>query len=428
VFDGSITSVSHEGAPGDLAVIFDDRRRFVAIGLWDPGSPIRVRILHLGRPTTIDETFWRSRVADAWQRRGALDGTHSGGSHSQGSHSQGSHSQGSHSQGSHSVEPGSGAPGSGGGDVVPTTGMRLINGENDGFGGLVCDRYGDHLVIKVYSDAWFCHLSAVVDALESVAAERGVALTGVLVRMSRQLAATPLGVELDGTSMLGPRPDGPVRFLELGLAFEADLIRGQKTGHFLDQRDNRAMVGRAALGASVLDVFCCTGGFAVHAAAGGARSVHLVDQSQGAIATGLRNLDLNAGVRSVELCRREHTVGDAFEVMASMVEEGRRFEMVVIDPPSFAQRRSNVAAAIRAYARLAELGSRLVDEGGMLVTASCSSRVGVEDFAGAVRRGADRAGCRLDELTRTGHPVDHPVTFPEGTYLKAIHSRVHHRR
>jgi 23S rRNA (cytosine1962-C5)-methyltransferase len=378
LYDGSITSVSHEGAAGALAVVFDDRRRFVAIGLFDPMSPIRVKVLHVGDPATIDAAWFDARVADALDRRDTLVADRG------------------------------------------TTGYRIVHGENDRLPGFVADRYGDTLVVKLYTVAWFAHLRVVVDAL---VARTGVAR--VVLRLGRDAATHNTTVLGDGDAIVGIASDGPVRFRERGLVFEADVVRGQKTGHFLDQRDNRALVRSMADGRDVLDVFASTGGFSVSAAAGGARSVHLVDQSGPAIETARRNLELND--RLVRRCAVRTTVGDAFEVMQALGrsdDQRDRYDLVVVDPPSFAPNQASVERAVRAYAKLTRLAVALLRPGGTLVQASCSSRVDADTFAATVHDAARRAGRPLHEIRRTGHPVDHPIGFTHGAYLKAIFARV----
>lgn len=388
MFDGSITSVSRDGAAGDLAVVFDDDRRFVAIGLWDPTSPIRVRVLHHGRPTAIDADWFRACLAAAAARRAPLAAT-------------------------------AGTP-------EATTGYRLVHGENDGLPGLVIDRYGHIAVVKLYSAAWIPHLSVLVPLLLEVLPSRSVVLR--LARHLRADGAAPLPAGLDeGASLFGPDVLEPVPYLEHGLHFEADVVRGQKTGSFLDQRDNRARVGALSDGASVLDVFSCTGGFSVHAAAGGARSVHSVDASPFAIAAAERAMALNADRAEVAACRHETTVGEAFATMERLVDRRAKFDIVIIDPPSFASTAAAVPRALGAYQRLTTLGLALVASGGVLVQASCSSRVVEADFARAVHAAAGIAGFELEEIARTGHPLDHPIGFAEGAYLKAIFARPQRR-
>jgi 23S rRNA (cytosine1962-C5)-methyltransferase len=383
VFEESVTSISHEAAVGDLSVIFDDDRKFVALALYDPDSPIQFRILHVGRPTPIDDDWWRSTVRTALDIR----------------------------------EPFTSAP------DADQLAYRVLNGENDGVSGLVVDRYADVLVVKLYSAAWFPHLVAVTRALLDV-----TGCGGVVLRLARNLQrGETFGLE-DGDVIAGSLPDGPVRFVEGGLHFDADVRAGQKTGHFLDQRANRLRVGEMAANLDVLDVFASTGGFSVHAAAGSARSVHAVDLSQPTLAAAEHNMALNEGLDAVRACAFTTEVGDAFEVMVALARHGSDYDLVIVDPPSFAQRQANVDGALRAYTRLTHLALRLVRPGGTLVQASCSSRVTPEQFFDTVLDAAVAAGRPLTEIARTGHDVDHPVTFREGGYLKAGFWRVGNSR
>jgi 23S rRNA (cytosine1962-C5)-methyltransferase len=270
-------------------------------------------------------------------------------------------------------------------------------------------------VVKLYTPALFPHLDAVVAALvELLAPER------VVLRLARSVAKGDTGGLADGDTIVGPAPDGPVLFREGGLVMEADVVRGQKTGHFLDQRDNRALVRSLAAGADVLDVFASTGGFSVNAAAGGARSVHLVDQSAPALATAERNLAHNHDLPEVRACRVRTTVGDAFEVLEALARQSLRYDIVIVDPPSFAANQASVPRALAAYARLTDLAVRLVRPGGTLVQSSCSSRIGDDDFVDAVVGAASRAGVHLRIEHHTGHAVDHPIGFEFGRYLKTV--------
>ena len=376
LFDGSITSAGHDGAPGDLAVLFDDRRRFVAIGLWDPASPIRLKVLHRGGPVAIDDAWFASAIGASVERRASL-----------------------------AADP-------------STNAFRLVHGENDGLPALVVDKYAATVVVKVYSAAWFPHLRAVVAALRSI-----VGPERIVLRLARNVARGDTYGLTDGTTVLGPPPSGPIRFRERGLVMEADVEHGQKTGHFLDQRDNRALVRSMASGARVLDVFASTGGFSLAAAAGGARSTHLVDASAHAIEAARRNLELNAADRAVRECQVRTTVGDAFEVLADLRRREERYDVVVLDPPSFANDNASVPNALRAYARLTRAGLAVLEPHGLLVQASCSSRVPADRFADVVHDAAASAGMHLDEIRRTGQPFDHPVGFEHGAYLKALFAR-----
>src|SRR4051812_24164196 len=220
VFNESITSISHRGAVGDLAVIFDNDRNFVAIGLWDPSSPIRIRILHSGKPVNIDPSFWEQRISTAVERRSVI-----------------------------------------GND---TDGYRVLNGENDGFPGLVLDRYADTLVVKLYSPTWIPHLRSLVPTIDQL-----LSPSALVLRLSRTMGEQRLYGLSEGMALIGETPTEPVLFHENGLVFEADVVHGQKTGHFLDQRDNRALVGSMSAGMRVLDVFAATGGVGVFLAPGG---------------------------------------------------------------------------------------------------------------------------------------------------------------
>jgi 23S rRNA (cytosine1962-C5)-methyltransferase len=392
VFEESVTSIGHEADVGDLAVIFDHDRKFVALALYDPNSPIQFRILHVGKPTPIDDDWWRATVRRALELRAPL------------------------------LDAAADAA-----DVVAAAddadagqlAYRVLNGENDGVSGLVVDRYAGVLVVKLYSAVWFPHLVAVVHALLDV-----TDCSAVVLRLARNLQTRETFGLADGDVIAGDLPDGPVRFVEAGLQFDADVRAGQKTGHFLDQRANRMRVGAMSSGLDVLDVFASTGGFSVHAAAGGARSVHAIDLSAPTLAAAEHNMALNVGVEAVAACTFTTEVGDAFEVMVQLARAGRDFDLVVVDPPSFAQRQANVDGALRAYTRLTHLALRLVRPGGTLVQASCSSRVTAEQFYDTVLAAADAAGRPLTELARTGHDIDHPVTFREGAYLKAGFWRV----
>ncbi len=369
VYAESISTVSDDqAAPGTLAVVFDDNRKFVAIGLWDPTSPIRLRVLHVGKPRQIDATFWASAVASAWDVRQPL--LNSG-----------------------------------------TTGWRWINGENDGLGGLIVDRYDGTIVVKLYTSAWLPHFRSVLDAIvEKDAPER------IVLRLGRNMQADVSSDLCDGMVIYGSAPSGEVEFTENGLRFGADVLRGQKTGHFLDQRDNRVFIGRQSNGADVLDVFCCTGGFTVHACAHDARSVHSVDISQPAMDAVEANLARN-GFTSMP---HRRSVGDAFEVLDALGQAEDSYDVVIVDPPAFATKASERDRAIRAYRKLTELALPLVRPGGRLFQASCSSRVTEDDLVATVRAAVVSHGRELEDTQVFGHALDHPVTFPQGRYLKAF--------
>ncbi|HUD45205.1 MAG TPA: class I SAM-dependent methyltransferase [Candidatus Baltobacteraceae bacterium] len=369
LFANSVREQNRDGETGELAVIFDRKDRFLAVGLFDSDSPIRVRILHAGKPCAIDSDWWRKRAADAVNRReGLFDSM--------------------------------------------TTGYRLINGESDGWPGLVLDRYGDTLVLKIYSAAWLPRLEETAGFLAKN--------TRLVLRLSRNIqkyAAERFGLA-DGRILRGPPVEGPVLFLENGLRFEADVLRGQKTGFFLDQRDNRRHVGALAEGREVLNLFSYTGGFSLYAADGGAASVLSLDISEHALAGARRNFSLNQARTPVARCRHETIHADAFDWLADKPK--KKFGMIVLDPPSLAKRESERAAALGAYGRLIEGALPLLDSNGILVAASCSAHVSADEFFGLAR--TFEPG--IEELKTTRHAADHPATFPESEYLKCIYLRL----
>jgi 23S rRNA (cytosine1962-C5)-methyltransferase len=378
LFESAITQQSFAGRPGDLAVIFDKKRRFLAIGLFDPHSPIRVRILQAGKPVSIGQEWFQEKIISACNRRTPLL------------------AQPAHHQ---------------------TTGCRLVHGENDGLPGLVLDRYENTLVIKLYTPAWLPHLRDILPALP--AADR------IILRFSRRLATKPqdlFGLE-EGMVISGTPLDGQVMFWENGLRFEADPIRGQKTGFYFDQRDNRTKVERLTAGFEVLNVFAYTGGFSVYAARGGARRVISVDLSAAALAAARRNWAHNRHIPPVRDSVHTTLAEDAFESLARLAAQGDHFDMIILDPPAFAQKQKQVDRALAAYRRLTILGLSVLKKEGILVQASCSSRVAAEDFFKQIHLAAVQADRPLVELARTGHALDHPISYPEGAYLKCLFAK-----
>lgn len=384
LFDRGIVHLSHDGAPGARAVVFDDAsRKLVGVGLWDPHSPIRVKMLHAaaGKPRTIDATFFAERVAEALALRAPLLAA---------------------------------------GD---TDGYRAVFGESDGLPGFVADCYAGTLVVKLYSEAWGPWLPTVLELLRAALAPERIVLR--LARALQGAGISALGGLRDGDVLEGPAlPAGAVVvFRENGLRFECDPVRGQKTGFFLDQRDNRSRVEALSGGCEVLNVFSYSGGFSLYAARGGARTAVSLDLNPLALAAAQRNFALNVEHDpAVAACHHECLEGDAFERLEALAASRRRFDVVVIDPPAFARREEHASRALQAYARLVELGLGVLSPGGRLVLASCSSRVSAEDFRANALAAAARAGRPLREVVATGHALDHPVreSFPEAAYLKAL--------
>jgi 23S rRNA (cytosine1962-C5)-methyltransferase len=344
--------------------------------LFDPESPIRVRLLHVGKPRAIDRNWWSERLIRALDPRQSLFDEQ-------------------------------------------TTGFRWIHGESDGWPGLVLDRYDRTLVLKLYTAAWLPRLEEITRLIMGrLCPER------IVLRLSRNIqkfAKEQFG-KADGDILNGLPLDGPVTFRETGLRFEADVLRGQKTGFFLDQRENRRQVEPLARGRDVLNAFSFSGGFSLYAGRGGARSVTDLDLSAHALASAKRNFALNATIAAVASCRHDLVQADAFGWLNQ--QRGRKFDLVILDPPSLAKRETERADAIRAYGRLATSGIEKLTPGGILVACSCSAHVTAEEFFETVRKSARKPARSFEELRTTRHAPDHPATFKEAEYLKAIYLRV----
>lgn len=373
LFADSIREQNRNGAVGELAIIYDRKDAFLAIGLFDPDSPIRVRVLHAGKTQQIDDDWWAERLQRATTRRqGLFD--------------------------------------------AQTNGYRLINGESDGWPGLVLDRYDQIFVLKLYTAAWLPRLDAISNLILTRLNPGRLVLR--LSRNIQEAARKSISTD-DGQFLCGDRLEACPTFLETGLRFEADVQRGQKTGFFLDQRENRRLVESLAAGRRVLNAFSFSGGFSLYAARGGAASVMDLDISGHALASAERNIALNKTNAAVAQCPHERVQADAFEWLGA--NKSRQFDLIVLDPPSFAKREAERAGAIRAYERLADLGISHLARGGILVACSCSAHVTAEEFFGAVRRSAAKCRTGFRELQTTGHAPDHPAAFKEAEYLKAIY-------
>lgn len=361
-------AAKEEGPAGSFVTLYDEKNKFLAVGLYDPSGAIAVRVFARGKPTRLDAAFFAERLRAAVQVRAGLP--------------------------------------------ADTTGYRVLYGENDGLPGAVLDRYAGAYVLKLYSPAWVPHLSGLLQAVEEVVAPERVVLR--FPQNVRAREAELFGLA-DGLTLIGDAPDGPVEFLENGLSFEADVVRGQKTGFFLDQRENRERVRRIAKGLTTLNICSHAGGFSVYAAAGGAPAVASLDISPRALEGAQRSFALNPSVAQVP---HELLVGNAFDLLPKLADEGRKFGLVIVDPPSFAMRDADRAGAVQSYKTLNARAAALVKPGGWLVACSCSAHVDEATFEEAVRAGLKGRACSLVE--RTGHAVDHPVTFKEGRYLKAL--------
>ena len=365
IFSNSIEKVSGAPHSGAIAIIFGKKKNAViGIGLYDAHSPIRIKMIHFGGPQSIDETFFNAKIVSAFAKRESLLKT-------------------------------------------KTTSYRLLFGENDGFPGFIADVYDRVLVVKLYSEIWLPFLEAILEALVEISNTNTV-----VIRLSRRLQQSQ-NTLVDGTIVYGTLENDVVPFLEHGVHFSANVIKGHKTGYFLDHRHNRKRVGEMSKGKTVLDVFAYAGGFSVHALANGAKEVTSLDISAQALEIAKHNAKLNdfTGIHKT-------ITGDAFEELNQLRQQNKTFDVVIIDPPSFAKQQSEIPIAMKKYKQLASLGISLTTKGGLLVLASCSSRIFADDFFEINRKELINSGRAFNTLLQTKHDIDHPVSFKEGAYLK----------
>ena len=367
VFSKSIIKQNAEGESGDIVIVYDNKKNgFLACGLYDPYSPIRIKLIQFEKSAQINEDWFVNKITLAFEKRKPLLKT-------------------------------------------DTNSYRLLFGENDSLPSFIADIYDTVLVIKLYSHIWLPYLNWIVKHIITT-----TNCETVILRLSRSLQAKgPLYGLKDGKVIYGTLKNEVVIFKEHGVLFSANVIHGHKTGYFLDHRHNRKRVGELANNKTVLDVFSYAGGFSVHALKGGAKEVVSLDISKQALGMAKENAGLN-------MPTGKHTiiVADAFEGLQELINKKKQFDIVVIDPPSFAKRESEISKAKNSYDRLAKLGAKLVTRKGILVLASCSSRVIAEDFFTISEEGILSSGRTFDVLEKTYHDIDHPVTFNEGAYLK----------
>jgi 23S rRNA (cytosine1962-C5)-methyltransferase len=357
--------------PGAIVDVTEDGR-FVARGYYDPHSAISVRILTREPAEAIDAAFWRRRVARAAALRREL--------------------------------------------VHGATGYRLVHGEGDGLPGVVVDRYDRFAVLKLYSAGLTPHRAEIVEAIRSEVE----GLAGVFGRDE-----IPRDDQDDGEGggagrvLWGAEPPERIAIDEHGMKVLVDVRRGQKTGHFLDQRENRRMVRElSASRPEALNLFAYTGGFSVAAALGGASHVVSVDVDRDAVALARENFRANG----LDPADHAFAAEDCFDLLGRYRKEGRRFDLVVCDPPAFAKSQKAVEGAIAGYASLNRAALAVLAPGGLLVTASCSARISAEQFTEAVKEAAYKAKIELALVRETRQPPDHPVSlqFREGRYLKCL--------
>lgn len=371
LFAGSVGRLEGRARPGDTVEVLADNLRPLGRAAYSPSSQIRARFWTFDPEESIDDAFFKRRIAAAVARRQALP------------------------------------------ELKGQQGLRLIHAESDGLPGIVADQYGDTVVVQLTSagaDKW---RKAIVAGL--------VKATGC-ARIYERSDSDVRGLEgLEPTVgwLHGEPPAGALSINENGVQLAVDVIGGHKTGFYLDQRDNRAWLRSVAAGKDILNCFCYTGGFSLQALAGGAAHVLSIDSSGPALAQARANLALNP---QLPADRAEWLEADVFQALRDFRKAGRTFDLIVLDPPKFAPSAAHADRAARAYKDINLLGFRLLRPGGLLMTYSCSGGIGLELFQKIVAGAALDAGREARIVRRLSGTADHPVAlnFPEGEYLKGL--------
>ncbi|HEY4718926.1 MAG TPA: class I SAM-dependent methyltransferase [Anaerolineales bacterium] len=368
VFSGAIAEVRGDPQPGATVELISAENKFLAQGAYSHQSQIRARVWSWKREDEIDAAFMRERLARAIQARQGLE--------------------------------------------AESNAYRLVHAESDGLPGLVVDQYGDVLALQCLSwgaEAW---REQIADALMDLCAPEAIyERSDVEVRKLEGLPPRSRWVR-------GELPAAKVQITEHDLNFNVDLAGGHKTGFYLDQRANRLLVRGLAKGRAVLDCFSYTGGFAANALKGEASAVTLVEESGEALTQAKAHMELN----QLDGDKCEFIQGDVFQVLRRFRDEGRQFDLAILDPPKFAPTRAQAERAARGYKDINLLALKLLRPGGLLVTFSCSGGIDAALFQKIVAGAALDAGVDARILRRLSQGSDHPVAlnFPEGEYLKGL--------
>jgi 23S rRNA (cytosine1962-C5)-methyltransferase len=371
LFDSAIARLQGHARPGDTVEVIAHDGTPLGRAAFSPESRIRARMWTFDSNETIDDAFFKRRVAMAVGRREMLP------------------------------------------ELRDRDGLRLINAESDNLPGVIADRYGDTVVLQLSSagaDKW---RKAIVNAL--------VVATGCarIYERSDSDVRSLEGLEPATGWLHGEAPAEAISVIEDGIRYHVDVIGGHKTGFYLDQHDNRRLLGTLAAGKQVLNCFCYTGGFTLQALAGGATGVHSIDSSGPALALARNNLALNP---ELPAARAEWQEADVFQTLRELKTQGRSYDVIVLDPPKLAPTVAHAKRAARAYKDVNLSALRLLNPGGLLMTFSCSGGIGIELFQKIVAGAALDAGRDARIVRRLSGSADHPVgmAFPEGEYLKGL--------
>ncbi len=373
VYPGAIESVEGNPADGDEVDLCSHTGNFVARGLYNSQSKLRLRLYSWSAETHLDRAFFQERLAAAVRLRREI--LHRGGT-------------------GHAC--------------------RLVYSESDGLSGCTVDQYDRWLAVQFTSLGLAMRREMLAELLVELCQPEGI-----IVRTERGIGSLE-GLELQDGPLWGRMPDGPVTIDEAGLQFRVNLAEGQKTGFYLDQCDNRQAVARYAAGRRMLDAFCYTGGFALHARRAGAREVIAVDVSESALALARENAQLN-GLDAISFVR-----ADVFDHLDSLRSAGEKFGLIVLDPPKFARTRGAVDDAIRGYRRLQTLAIQMLEPDGILATCCCSGLITLDMLEDLLAQLGTELRRDIQILERRFQSPDHPVSVacPETSYLKCLICRI----
>lgn len=365
VYQNEVREIEGEYSPGDIVEVVNSKRRFIGRGYINPKSQILVRILSRERVEEINEDFFRRRIKDAWDYRQK---------------------------------------------VIDTNACRVIFGEADFLPALIVDKFNDYLVIQTLALGIDIHKDTIVKLLNEIIHPKGIyERNDVPVR------------ELEGLEMkkgfLSEPFDTMVKIIENGVNFYVDIENGQKTGYFLDQKENRAAIKDIVQGAKVLDCFCHTGSFSLHAGFYGAKEVLGIDISEHAVESAKKNSELN---NLQDVCSFE--VANAFDKLRELQDNHEKFDVVILDPPAFTKSRAAVGGAVRGYKDINLRAMKIINKGGFLVTASCSQHMSQDLFKEVIFDAAKDAKKTLRQLEFKSQAKDHPILWSSGEtqYLKFI--------
>ena len=367
IFSGAVSHFDGDVEEGEIVRVISSQGEFIAVGMYQIGS-IAVRVLSF-RDITIDSSFWNARLKSAWEMRKAI-----------------------------------GLVGR-----ADNNTFRLVHGEGDNLPGLIIDCYGDTAVMQAHCVGIHLMRQDICDAL--VNASEGT-IANVFYKSETTL---PFKADVEHENGFIYGSMGSDVAMENGLNFHIDWLKGQKTGFFVDQRENRSLLETYSKGRSVLNMFCYTGGFSVYAMRGGAKLVHSVDSSAKAVELTNKNISLNfpGDARHTAYCE------DAFKFLDA---NDKTYDLIILDPPAFAKHRAALRNALKGYTRLNVKGLQRIKPGGILFTFSCSQIVTKENFRNAVLTAAVQAKRKVRILHQLHQPADHPINIyhPEGEYLKGL--------